>query len=399
MFDYIKSEGFRSFKEVDLKLGPLSVLIGPNNGGKSNLLDLMLLMTEAAQGQLEKGINSRGGFLSISHAFNLFGNIRLEFRFQDESLRRVFPWYIGGEGKRNVRFKLALRFVPMTPVISEEEITEDPPQPERSLVVVERNSDECAFTSVEESGLRVEEQKALESRSELAIFQVKDLGKYPTPYRLLSQFGEWVVYRGFDTRPESAIRLPGMVRPTLRLSADGANLPSVLNSIQQRHPDLWDEIIETLRVANPSFKTITFPPEGGDGKVVLRWWEKPFDRYGISANFLSDGTLKFLCLIAILKSPDPPPLVCIDEPEVGLHPDWIKLLAELLQDAATRTQVLVATHSPQIVAKLDPEQVIVAEKVEGATGLKRLERSGLEAWLKDFNLSELWLAGHFGGRP
>lgn len=399
MFDYIKIEGFRSFEEVDLKLGPLSVLIGPNNGGKSNFLDLISLMTEAAQGQLEKGINSRGGFPNVSHGFHFWGKIRIEFRFQGESLRWVFPRGIQEGRKRDIWFKLGLEVLRMTEVISLEEVIEERPQPERPLVVVKRDVDGCAFTSVVENGLEVEEQKVLESKSELAIFQVKDFSKYPAPSRLLSQFGEWVVYRGFDTRPESPIRLPGMVRPTLRLLEDGANLPSVLNSIQQKHPDVWDEIIETLQAANPSFKTITFPPEGGDGKVVLRWWEKPFDKDGISANLLSDGTLKFLCLIAILKSPDPPLLVCIDEPEVGLHPDWIKLVAELLQDAATRTQVIVATHSPQIVAKLDPEQVIVAEKVEGATRLKRLERIGLETWLKDFNLSELWLAGHFGGRP
>jgi predicted ATPase len=154
-----------------------------------------------------------------------------------------------------------------------------------------------------------------------------------------------------------------------------------------------------LRTAYPNFQGITFAPEGGDGKVVLRWWEQPYEREGVSANLLSDGTLKFLCLIAILMSPDPPPLICIDEPELGLHPDWIKLVAELMQSAAARTQLIVATHSPQIVAGLDPEQVIVTEKENGETHLRRLERRELEKWLDEFNLSDLWLAGHFGGRP
>ena len=100
-----------------------------------------------------------------------------------------------------------------------------------------------------------------------------------------------------------------------------------------------------------------------------------------------------------MKSPDPPPLICIDEPEIGLHPDWIKLVAEMMQSAAARTQVIVATHSPQIIAELDPDQVIVTEKENGETRLNRLERRDLEKWLKNFNLSELWLAGHFGGLP
>src|SRR5207247_3087669 len=110
----------------------------------------------------------------------------------------------------------------------------------------------------------------------------------------------------------------------------------------------------------------TLPSGVGDGKVILRWSDKHHETEGgLSANLLSDGTLKLLCLIAILKSPFPPPLICIDEPELGLHPDWIKLVAEMMQSAAARTQLIVATHSPRIVPKLDPDAVIVAEMASG----------------------------------
>jgi predicted ATPase len=100
-----------------------------------------------------------------------------------------------------------------------------------------------------------------------------------------------------------------------------------------------------------------------------------------------------------LKSPDPPPLICIDEPELGLHPDWVKLVAELLQFASTRTQIIVASHSPQLVAKLDPNEVLVTDKEHGETHLTSLKKEELEKWLVDFNLGDLWLAGHLGGRP
>jgi predicted ATPase len=185
----------------------------------------------------------------------------------------------------------------------------------------------------------------------------------------------------------------------VRLLPDGANLASVLHSIQQKYPDAWEEIIEILHTACAGFRTVSFPAEGGDGKVGLLWREQPFEKEGVSANLLSDGTLKLLCMVAILKSPNPPPLICIDEPELGLHPDWIELVAELMQDAAARTQVIVATHSPHIVAKLDPDQVIVTEKKNGETRLERLSAKDLEKWLRDFNLADLWLAGHIGGRP
>ncbi len=104
-------------------------------------------------------------------------------------------------------------------------------------------------------------------------------------------------------------------------------------------------------------------------------------------------------LLHILKTPDPPPLICIDEPEVGLHPDWIKIVAELLQSAAERTQVVVATHSPQLVSRLDPDQIMVLEKQNGCTEVTRLSNKDLDAWLKEFTLGELWVAGHIGGRP
>jgi len=423
MFDYIKIEGFRSFKKVELELSPLSVLIGPNNGGKSNFLDLMSLMAEAGQGHLSDGIASRGGFRNVGFGFDWYHHILVEFRFRAKP--SPFGLLLPGELGSDVRFKLGLKFEPMAPVVTLEEITEEAtPQQPHTIAVMKRSKDGCVFRSVDEDtgwgtqeakpleseghGRRavplsslagIQGKKALESESELAIFQVKDLYRYPTPYALLKQFQEWTLYRDINVGPEAPVRLPALLRPTTRLSENGANLSPVLHTIKERHRDTWEETLELLHTAYPEFRDITIPGEGGDGKVLLRWVEHPYEKEGVSANSLSDGTLKFLCLIAILMSPDPPPLICIDEPELGLHPDWIKLVGEMMQSAAARTQLIVATHSPQIVAKLDPEQVIVTEKENGETHLRRLESRDLEKWLKEFNLSDLWLAGHFGGRP
>jgi predicted ATPase len=235
---------------------------------------------------------------------------------------------------------------------------------------------------------------------ELAISQVRDANNYPVQNAILQQFQGWTFYRDIDVGPDSPVRQPALLRSDIRLSPNGSNLSSVFYAIQQDHPDSWAEILEIVHTAYPEFERLTVRGEGGDGKVILRWSERPFEQQaGLSANLLSDGTLKLLCLIAILKNPTPPPLICIDEPELGLHPDWIELVAELLQDAAMRTQVIVATHSPHIVAKMKPEQVIVAEKENGETSLTHLSAEDLEKWLRDFNLAELWLAGHFGGRP
>jgi predicted ATPase len=382
MFDYIKIEGFRSFKKVELEMPRLAVLIGPNGGGKSNFLDLMSLMSEAAQGQLEKGVGIRGGADCVGFGFSSLRNVFVEFHFQGESLP-------------NVRFKLGFDVAFATSNVQVEEVVEEPTTERNGqLSVVKRDRNECVFREGE-----IEERKTLEWASELAIFQVRDLSKYPTPYRLLSNIQEWTLYRDIDVGPESPVRQPELVRPAVRLLPDGRNLSSVLYAMQQDHEETWEDILGILKTAYPDFEKLRVPAGGGDGKVHLRWFERPHEKEGLSANLLSDGTLKLLCLIAILKSPNPPPLICIDEPELGLHPDWIELVAELLQDAAVRTQVIVATHSPHIVAKLDPDQVIVTEKENGETRLERLSSSDLEKWLRDFNLADLWLAGHIGGRP
>ena len=397
MFEHIEIEGFRSFRHVELDVPPLSVLIGPNGSGKSNFLDLLSLMAEAAYGGLAEGVASRGGFGNLAFKGDP-GDIFLGLRFQ--------PTGVFEEEKDSVTFKLKLKTIGPNCRVWYEQVSKAPRQPfhRNPLTLMHRDKDGCMFRSIK-TGMKEEleddeEGKALESDSELAISQVKDKEIYPTPYKLLRLLQEWTIYDNIIVGIDAPVRQPSMLRSTVRLAPKGTNLASVFFSIQQEHPAIWKEIEEILETVYPNFHSITFKGGGGDGKVLLRWWERPYEKEsGFSADLLSDGTLKFLCLIAILKSPDPPPLICIEEPELGLHPDWIKLVAELMQSAANRTQLVVTTHSPQLVAKLHPDQIIVAEKVEGETQLKRLSEEKLGKWLQEFNLGDLWVAGHFGGRP
>jgi predicted ATPase len=403
MFDYIKIERFRTFKKVELEMPRLAVLIGPNGGGKSNLLDLLMLMAEAGRGELAVGVNKRGGFRNIAFGFDSSHEVRVEFRFR-EALGQVsqtltLPMSEAPEKEAlDIRFRVGLRGLGVNFRVSEEHLRVESPDGPADGLEIDRDERGTEFRKRIESIPMFEEQKLVES-VELAIFQVRDKDKYEESWAVLRQFQGMVFYRDIDVGPESPVRQPALVTTGIRLSPDGRNLSSALYSIQQEYPDVWGEILEILKTAYPGFAKITVPAGGGDGKVHLRWFEEPYQREGVTANLLSDGTLKLLCLIAILMSPDPPPLICIDEPELGLHPDWIKLVAEMLQSASARTQLIVATHSPQIVAGLDPEQVIVTEKIDGETNLTRLERRDLEKWLKDFNLSDLWLAGHLGGHP
>jgi len=399
MFDYIKIEGFRSFKKVELEMPRLAVLIGPNGGGKSNFLDLLMLMAEAGNGQLTNGVTKRGGFREIAFGFDVSREVRIEIVLKEA----LHPWRVateGGGGKLDIRFGMAVRGQGYFAVRVTEELLrqESVEQPSLTTEIVSRSAEQADIRNKDEFG-RINQRTIGVAAGELVISQVRDPISYPAATVLLKELGGWCFYRDIDVGSRSAVRQPAVIRPDIRLLDDGSNLSPVLYSIQEGHPDLWGEILEDLRTAYPDFVKLTVPAGGGDGKVLLRWFERPYAKQGMSANLLSDGTLKLLCLVAILKTPDPPPLISIDEPELGLHPDWIELVAELLQDAASRTQVIVATHSPQIVAKLDPEQVIVTEKVDGETHLRQLKTGDLQNWLKDFSLAELWLSGEIGGRP
>lgn len=398
MFDYIKIEGFRSFKKVELEMPRLAVLIGPNGGGKSNLLDLLKLMTEAGDGKLANGVFNRSGFQSIAFGFDPSREVRVEFLFKGI----LPPWELARQRvdiKLDVRFKMVVCSAGSVAFVKDELVRqESATNTDLSVDIVSRNLAGAVFRVPGEPSAETNQRTGVRP-AELAISQFRDPGQYPAASAVLEELEGWTFYRDIDVGPRSPVRQPALIRPDIRLSNDGSNLSSVLYSIQQTHPDIWDEILEDLKTAYPDFVNLRVPAGGGDGKVQLSWFEHPFEKQGISANLLSDGTMKLLCLIAILKSPDPPPLICLDEPELGLHPDWIKLVAELLQDAAMRTQVIVATHSPQIVAKLDPEQVIVTEKLDGETNFRQFKTSDLENWLKDFDLAELWLSGEIGGRP
>jgi predicted ATPase len=404
MFDYIKIEGFRSFKKVELEMPRLAVLIGPNGGGKSNLLDFLALMAEAGHGELAVGVNKRGGFRNIALGFDTSQEVRAEFRFRavlDQVSQPLnLPLLETPENKAlDIRFSLGLRGMGVNYRVWGEQLGVDSPYgPSLSLLFVKRDAAGAVFYWGNAPDPQAEERKSVND-IELAFSQVRDESKYPVPYAVLQQLQGWTFYRDIDVGPESPVRQPAVLRPDTQLLPSGSNLSSVFYAIQQEHQDDWSEILEIVKTAYPDFVNLRVPAGGGDGKVHLRWFERSNEKEGVSANLLSDGTMKLLCLIAILKSPDPPPLICIDEPELGLHPDWIELVAELLQDAAMRTQVIVATHSPHIVAKMKPEQVIVTEKENGESRLEQLSAEHLEKWLKDFNLAELWLAGEIGGRP
>jgi len=168
---------------------------------------------------------------------------------------------------------------------------------------------------------------------------------------------------------------------------------------EPKYQDYYEEYLFTLQRAFPSFEKLLFPAEGGQGKTVVAWKDRHFPGRAITANLLSDGTLRFMGLLAALYDPEPPSLLCLDEPEENLHPQLVRLLVSVLHEAAERMQIIVATHSPELISYLEnADDVVVAEAEEGWSTLRRLSQNDLQHWLEKYSLGELWMSGEIGGR-
>lgn len=190
--------------------------------------------------------------------------------------------------------------------------------------------------------------------------------------------------------------MPQTLTPDRTLTPDGETLFSVLYNLREHSAENYTRILDALRLVFPGFQRLEFPIVGA-GQVSMAWYQDHLVG-PLYPNELSDGTLRFLWLATILLTPEPPPLVLIDEPESSLHPQMLHALAELMQDAALRTTVIVATHATELIRWLQPDQVLVLDKEDGGTRATWADQMDLDAWLREYTLSDLWLMGNLGGR-
>ncbi len=184
------------------------------------------------------------------------------------------------------------------------------------------------------------------------------------------------------------------------LREDGSNLASFLYLLRERHIASYRLIRSTIRQVAPFFDDFTLKPlELNPDTIRLEWRHRNSDAY-FDVSSLSDGTLRFMALTTLLLQPVKlrPEIILLDEPELGLHPYAIAMLAAMMRSASTETQIVAATQSPTLLDHFEPEDVLVAERVGGETRLNRLEAEPLREWLEDYSLGQLWEKNHFGGR-
>lgn len=228
------------------------------------------------------------------------------------------------------------------------------------------------------------------------LAQRKDPDLYPEITWVGERFGAMQTFREWTFGRYTPLRQPQRTdHPEDRLLDDASNLALVLNQIEHQDGRRFDELLARFF---PRYERMSTRISGGTVQFYLH--ETGF-RAPIPATRLSDGTIRFIAILAILLSPSPPPLACIEEPELGLHPDAVALLAELLVEASRRTQLIVTTHSDALISELtgQPEAVITCERPGEGTVLNRLDPERLRSWLDDYRLGDLWRMGELGANP
>lgn len=218
---------------------------------------------------------------------------------------------------------------------------------------------------------------------------------------LRGRVNRWRFYHFHDAGATSHMKMMADVHDNRQLRSDGSNLGAFLFLLRKKHQTAYSQIRQTVRLAAPFFDDFVLQPsELNEEKILLEWLHQGSDAY-FNASSLSDGSLRFIALATLLLQPESlrPSVILLDEPELGLHPYAITLLASLLKQASQASQIIVATQSPLLLDHFEPEDVLVAERANGATKLRRLESSALTEWLKEYSLGQLWEKNEFGGRP
>lgn len=387
----LKIEGYRSLKKVSWSPGDLNVLIGPNGSGKSNLLRMLELISMSARGQLGKYIKRAGGMDPLvwdgkaeSIQFAVDTSPVEKDRDTDKD-RLTYEMQMGRIG-RSSTYRIDYELLGNYYRVRRGDCDEPFKMLERALKrAVVFDEHDHSLVAPEES---VIEEESLLSLSSGPFTQ----NRYIPPFQ--KYMAEWSVYHDFHVNMDALIRQPAVARYETRVDPDGQNLISVLHTLYTESRDFKNDINMAMRAAfGDDFDELMFPP-AADQRIQLRVRWKTLNREQSAAD-LSDGTLRFLFLLTVLASPDPAPLIAVDEPETGLHPAMLPIVAEYAIDASDRTQVILTTHSPQFLdafREVVPTTTIVKWS-EGRTELKNVEGQQLARWLKAYSLGSLFRSG------
>lgn len=387
--------GYRSLKDISWKPGDLNILIGPNGSGKSNLLRMLELISISAQGQLGKHIQREGGMDAI-----VWDGSDYEIRFrltatphkEDKDPDKHSQAYelkldrIGESSRYIVDYELLDEYA---------RVDKNPPEYQQTILRRVETEAEVFYIDPDEGEDSVQAPSEIihEDESFLSV-----AAAWLTPPPQIPQFrtflADWTIYHDFHVNADAPIRRSAVARHETRVDPDGQNLISVLHTLYTSDRDFKNDINDAMSAAfGDDFEELVFPP-AADQRIQMRVRWKSLKREQSAAD-LSDGTLRFLFLITVLAAPNPAPLIAIDEPETGLHPQMLPIIAEYAAEAAKRTQLILTTHSPEILdafSRFEPQTTVV-DWADGATTMNVVEGETLKSWLEDYSLGSLYRSG------
>ncbi|MCZ0942179.1 MAG: AAA family ATPase [Gammaproteobacteria bacterium] len=422
----LKASGLLSFgpRGIDLPMQPLNVLIGPNGAGKSNLLELLNLLRHAPS-ELAQPMNKDGVGEWLWKGDASANEATLEVTVgnpADASLvhhclaftnRRGRPWITRESVKHLAEEPTSTNTAASYELSGEDHvfhrssaaaITEPAAQLPTSDTGKRlgdrrgRDSGQTPDVNVAESvsisdSFSITARQPRSSPERSVLHDVRNPRQHPELYCLQEHYPRVQLYRDWAFGPSASMRWNQSTHARADfLSEDGSNLVPLLTNFRGEERRLF---VDALKELFDGIVDIALPVSSGAVSLFLE------ERGGkqIPASRLSDGTLRYLCLLSVLLHPTPPPLIAIEEPELGLHPDAIARVAELLVEATERTQIIITTHSRMLVDALSehPSSIVVCEQQHGESTFERLDDERLAAWLKDYSLGELWRSGELGG--
>jgi predicted ATPase len=397
LLNSLQLRGFLSFgpDSEPVKLTRLNVLIGPNGVGKSNFIEAVELLhaTPTDFG----GAIRLGGLPGdwIWHGERAAQTARIEatlnWQFRPMPELRYYIEFLDRDGRAEILFEVL------------KDTEESNPDPTRLQLYYQFQSGSATINvaqPLENGGMnrayqrRILKPESIDSRQSV-FSQIRDIELYPEVTAAGVGFNAIQIFREWSFGRSSPLRLPQPANlPSDSMLPQLLNLGLVLNDLEHRSE--WSRFNELMARFLPRFKRISTKVAAGSVQVYLHE-----DGLGapIPATRLSDGTLRFLTLLAVLLNPASAPLICIEEPELGLHPDTMEILASLLQEASQRTQLIITTHSDTLVSALteDPESVLVCDYGRNGTEMTRLDPDKLKFWLEKYRLGEVWRLGKLGG--
>jgi len=355
----IRVSGYKSIHDMDLELDALNVLIGANGAGKSNLISLFVLVRQMIEGRLQLYVGQAGGagpLLHMGHGETTSVDIGLDMAGASYECRLVPS-------------------VDDALVYAYEVCRDHADGVKRVLHMGDGHRESQLFESISTS-------------------LSGDLASY-----VWQSIRSWRIYHLHDTSPSAKVRAFGELHDNSVLRPDASNLAAYLYMLRETQPESYERILGIVRMAAPFFDAFILQPSRlNPERIRLEWRQSGSDAY-LGPHALSDGTLRFICLVTLLETAAVDDLILIDEPELGLHPYAITLLADMLRRAAEKGQLIVSTQSVTLVNQLDLGDIIVVDRVEGASVFSRPNEQALRVWLDEYGVGDIWEKNLLAGRP